>query len=478
MQELETRFRNLVPAVDYWSLRYVRERHEIMTVRQDVPEPFSRNEDAGVMITIATDGGSGYAATCNLTDDGLRAAIEQATAMAELSAGKAVVDYRDVDFPVATGDYVGPNKEPWTEVPTGEKYEILTNACATLKIDPRIVDWHASVWHIDMEMFCIASNGTNYRQTHSFMAPSLQATANEGTLTQVRSLGSLRGMCGQGGREFLARCGFFAEGERIASEAIELLSAANCPTGTRDLVLASDQMMLQIHESIGHPLEIDRILGDERNYAGTSFVTPDMVGSYQYGSELLNVTFDPSIPEQFASYGFDDEGVPAHKEYIIKDGILQRGLGSCISQQRSGLAGVANSRACSWNRPPIDRMANLNVEPGNSSLDDLIGQVELGVYMENNRSWSIDDSRNKFQFGCEYGRMIRDGKLAETVRNPNYRGISATFWRSLKAVGDAGTFGVFGTPFCGKGEPNQVIRVGHASPACLFANVDVFGGDE
>jgi predicted Zn-dependent protease len=237
-------------------------------------------------------------------------------------------------------------------------------------------------------------------------------------------------------------------------------------------------MMLQIHESIGHPLELDRILGDERNYAGTSFVTPDMFGHYRYGSDLLNVSFDPSLDEQYASYAFDDEGLSAAKTLLIERGILQRPLGGALSQQRAGLPGVANTRACSWNRPPIDRMANLNVEPGDVGLDEMIAGIEHGILMQTNLSWSIDDSRNKFQFGCERGQLIENGRLTTVVKNPNYRGVSATFWRSLAAVGDRSTFMVLGTPTCGKGEPNQAIRVGHASPACVFAGVSVFGGEE
>ncbi len=202
-----------------------------------------------------------------------------------------------------------------------------------------------------------------------------------------------------------------------------------------------------------------------------------MFGHFQYGSALLNVTYDPTRPEQFASYRWDDEGQPAEKIYVIRDGVLERPLGGAISQARAGIAGVANARACSWNRAPIDRMANLNIEPGNTSLADMIRSVEYGVLMDTNVSWSIDDSRNKFQFGCESGRLIENGELKGVVKNPNYRGISESFWRSLKAVGDQSTFNVMGTPFCGKGEPSQVIRVGHASPACLFGNVDVFGGE-
>jgi predicted Zn-dependent protease len=235
-----------------------------------------------------------------------------------------------------------------------------------------------------------------------------------------------------------------------------------------DLLLMPDQMMLQIHESIGHPLELDRILGDERNYAGTSFVRPEMIGNYRYGSDLLNVTYDPALPGELASYGFDDEGVPARKRYLIKDGILVSALGG---------EGIANSRASGWNRPPIHRMANLNVEPGTSSVEEMAASIERGVLMRTNVSWSIDDSRNKFQFGCEWGELIEGGRRTRVVKNPNYRGISATFWRSLRGVGGPQTFEVHGTQYCGKGEPNQAIHCGHAAPACVFAGVEVFGGE-
>jgi predicted Zn-dependent protease len=302
-------------------------------------------------------------------------------------------------------------------------------------------------------------------------------TAHADGVTQVRSLSGFRGICQQGGVEILDRFAFVGGGRRIAEEALELLAAPNCPSGAMDVLLAPDQMILQIHESIGHPLELDRILGDERNFAGTSFVTPEMFGTYRYGSDLLNITFDPTRPEELASYAFDDEGTPAQKVHLIRNGILERPLGGAISQQRAGLPGVANARADNWNRPPIDRMANLNLEPGDASFDDLVGGIERGVMMETNCSWSIDDSRNKFQFGCERGRMIEKGKLTHVVKNPNYRGISERFWRNLVRVGSADTLKVLGTPYCGKGEPSQVIRVGHASPACVFSNVDVFGGE-
>src|SRR5690606_11747877 len=277
--------------------------------------------------------------------------------------------------------------------------------------------------------------------------------------------------------ELLDMTDFFAKGKVLAEEARQLLAAPNCPSATMDVLLDPDQMILQIHESIGHPLELDRILGDERNYAGTSFVTQDMFGTYQYGSELLNVTYDPTRDEQCASFAFDDDGTKAERQYIIEKGILKRPLGGSISQARAGMDGVATTRAADWFRPAIDRMSKLNLEPGDKSFDDLVAGIERGVYMKTNGSWSIDDSRNKFQFGCEWGQLIENGKLTTVVKNPNYRGISDSFWRSLKGVGDKSTLEVLGTPYCGKGEPNQAVFVGHASPVCHFANVAVFGGE-
>jgi predicted Zn-dependent protease len=345
-----------------------------------------------------------------------------------------------------------------------------------LKTDDRIVDWRAGLWHTAKEQLYLTGDGGRVYQSFRYILPNVSATANEGSETQSRSLGG-RGYARQGGMEVLDQVGYRDAPPHVAAEALALLAAPNCPTEVMDVVLDPGQMILQIHESIGHPLELDRILGDERNYAGTSFVTLDMIGTYRYGSKLLNITFDPTRPEELATFAYDDDGLKAEKTYLIEKGILKRALGGSISQARAGSPGVANTRASSWNRPPIDRMANLNLETATSTLDEMIASVRRGVYMRANRSWSIDDSRNKFQFGCEWARLIENGRLTTVVRNPNYRGISATFWRGLAMVGDESTYEIMGTPNCGKGEPNQIMRVGHASSACLFSDVDVFGGE-
>ena len=476
LETLEKRLRAAMPAgVDYCSVRYLVERDESVAVRQDKPLPVARSETAGAMITVVAGGALGYAATCDLGAAGLAAAGDRALWWAKQAAGRAVADFSKIAWPCEQADLAGPNHSPWAEVSLEERYGLLSEQCARLKTDDRIVDWEAGLWFASADSLVLTSDGGRIHQMFHYTMPSMNVTANQGAETQTRSLGG-HSYCQQGGMEVLDTFGFTTDAPRIAAEAIELLTADDCPTGPTDLVLAPDQMVLQIHESIGHPLELDRILGDERNYAGTSFVTTDMLGSYRYGSEKLNITYDPTRPEQLASYGYDDDGAPAEKAWIIKDGILLRALGGTVSQGRTGLGGVANARACSWNRPPIDRMANLNLEPGDIPLADMVASIERGVYMETNCSWSIDDSRNKFQFGCELGHLIENGKLTRVVKNCNYRGISATFWRSLKGVGPGEEMMVMGTPNCGKGEPNQVIRVAHASSSAWFEHVDVFGG--
>ncbi len=475
LEQVDKRFRDVIPKADYCTLRYVEERSETVVVRQGVLQPVSRSRDAGAMITVIDGDGMGYAATSDLSAAGLRRIAQQAHRWAQSTAGRTVVQYSRVPRCSAQAEYAGPVVKPWDSSSLGEKVDLLRRENERMQTDDKIVDRITGLAHGDMNTLLLTSEGGRIEQRFSAIVPIMRAVANEGAETQMRSLGA-HALCRQGGLELLDDIAFADAAPRIADEAIELLGAPDCPSETMDLLLAPDQMVLQIHESIGHPLELDRILGDERNYAGTSFVTLGMLGTYRYGSQLLNITFDPTRPEQLASYAYDDDGAPAKKEYIIKEGILQRALGGITSQSRTGLPGVANSRASGWNRPPIDRMANLNLEPGTSSFEEMVAAVDHGITMETNRSWSIDDSRNKFQFGCERARLIEGGELAGVVKNPNYRGISATFWRNLKMVGDASTFLVMGTPNCGKGEPNQLIGVGHASPAALFSDVDVFGG--
>jgi predicted Zn-dependent protease len=477
LDSIRALFKTLAPAVDFSSLRVVDETSENIVVRQDVLQPLSSRIDRGAMVTVFHRGGYGYAATSDLTLPGLREAFSQAKSWALVCSKHSVMDFSKIVMPSYIGKYKSPGSVTSKQPTRREIISLLQSESATCRINSRIVDWESSLWTTTINQFFLTSEGTDIEQQFNYVVPNLYVTANAGSDTQTRSFGG-RCFCQQGDLSILLDSGMIGSGRRLAEEALELLAAPNCPSGRMDLLLMPSQMMLQIHESIGHPLELDRILGDERNFAGTSFVTLDMFGHYQYGSELLNVSFDPTLHEEFSSYRWDDDGSLAEKQFVIRKGVLERPLGGIISQARAGITGVATTRACSWNRPPVDRIANLNIESGTSNLKAMIESVEHGVLMDTNTSWSIDDSRNKFQFGCEYGQLIEHGELKGVIKNPNYRGISANFWRSLKAVGDTSTFEIMGTPFCGKAEPSQVIRVGHASPACLFENIEVFGGQD
>lgn len=472
---LRQRFAGLNSGAEFFSLRYVQESHQHLSVRKNIAEPPSLALDQGAMLTVRVNGVEAYAATADLSQAGLQRALDQAESLARQIARHALLDLREQPVASARADYCSPNLNS-TFPALADCYELLARESASVPSDARLVNWQASLGLSTVEQIYLNSAGAELRQAQRFVFPGMSVTAFDGSDSQSRSLGR-ENFGQQGGVDVIERCGLLGAGAKVADQALQLLLAPNTPSGVRDLLLMPDQMMLQIHESIGHPLEMDRILGDERNYAGTSFIKAADFGHLQYGSALLNVTFDPAIPEELASYAHDDDGTPAHKQFLIRDGVLVRPLGGALSQFRSGLDGVANSRACGWNRAPIDRMANLNIEPGDKTLAQLIGGIEHGILMRTNRSWSIDDARNKFQFGCEWGQLIEHGELKGVVKNPNYRGISAGFWRNLSAVGDASTFQVLGTPNCGKGEPNQVVRVGHASPACVFSQIDVFGGD-
>jgi predicted Zn-dependent protease len=457
-------------AAPFWSVRLHDGRHEVRAMRQDTLEPPVLSIDRGAMVTAVVDGGYGYCATSDVSSAGLQAALERATRWAELTKGRSVVRFAPSQMPAPRGEYESPGAA--AAPAPGDIHDLLAEECRAARLDDRIVERYASLETVEEERFYVTNTGGEVRQRFRFTVPHMRVTANKGADTQSRSLDPAQ----QGGFDHVARSGFVGCGARLADEALQLLAAPNCPSGRMDLLLMPDQMMLQVHESIGHPLELDRILGDERNYAGTSFVTAEMFGTYRYGSELLNVTYDPTRREEIASFAYDDEGSRAEKVWLIRDGILVAPLGGRLSQQRAGMPGTATSRASSWNRPPIDRMANLNVEPGESALGAMVASIRRGVLMRTNVSWSIDDSRNKFQFGCEWGELIEEGRRVGVVKNPNYRGVSASFWRSLRAVGDKSTFEVHGTQYCGKGEPNQAVSCGHAAPACVFAGVEVFGG--
>ena len=458
---------------EWFGIRKVYESNTYRMIRDGNPQANSRGISHGIMVEVLKNGQFAYAASSDMSINSIQKAIDKAIVIAESSSENPLYNFSKDVRPNNTGRYTSDRDK--THLSLKDINDILFKSYESLKVSDKIVSASAMARITETNYQYLSSDGADIEQDFLIIGSSFDAIAQDKGITQRRTDNG-RGRMFQSGYEVFDEFELTNMCQKIGNQAIELLSAEECPTETTNLVLAPDQMLLQIHESIGHPLEVDRILGDERNYAGWSFVREEDFGNLKYGSDIMNITFDPTIKKELASYGFDDSGKKAEKEYIIKDGVLLRGLGGSESEKRSGIKGVANFRACSWNRPPIDRMANLNLEPGDCSFDDIISGVESGVYMESNRSWSIDDYRNKFQFGCEYGKLIENGKLTKTIKNPNYRGVTTPFWNNLAKVGDSSTFEVFGTPNCGKGEPNQSVRVGHASPTCLFNNIEVFGG--
>jgi len=477
LSELTKAISSIDISVDWLGIRVVKETSSTRNVRDGLPQSNGKSSTAGAMLEVLVDGCTGYAASNSLQLQSLQIAAQSAYKQA-LSARKwRIYPFQAArERPKVVGQYTSPYLEPFDALSPRDINDLLVRICHTMNVSDQIVQTLASANTTERETWFVSSNGSEVYQRFMFFDSHYGATAQDGAIVQQRSDNGLHANCYQGGLELFTEANLLQRVQQIGEQAMELLTAAECPTTRTNLVLAPDQMMLQIHESVGHPLEIDRILGDERNYAGGSFVKKSDFGNLIYGSPLMNITFDPTVPGELASYGFDDIGEVANREYLIKEGILQRGLGSLESQARASVPGVACARACSWNRPAIDRMANLNLEPGKAAFDEIITGIEHGIYMESNRSWSIDDQRYKFQFGCEYAKLIENGKLTKTLRNPNYRATTPEFWGSLINVGNSSTWKMYGTPFCGKGEPNQAIWVGHGSPVCVFANMEIFGG--
>ena len=473
MKDLSSVLNAINVSADWIGLREVKETKTFRSIRDVNPQSNARVDSHGVMVEVLKNGQFGYAATNDLTISGINRAAVKAANNADYASNKSLFKFTPEVRPKAVGSYQSPFVKDALSLSPGQINDVLIKSNKFLRSSDKVISASSMTMIVETEFNYVCTNGSESNQNFLILITDQSVNVKDGDVIQRRSMGR---MGHQMGLEVLDEDVVMQNCEKILSEALELLNAEECPNETMDIVIAPSQMVLQIHESIGHPLEVDRILGDERNYAGWSFVRLEDFGKLQYGSDIMNVTFDPTIANEMASYMFDDGGMEAKKEYLIKNGVLMRGLGGMESQARSNTPAVANFRASSWNRAPIDRMANINLEPGDSSLEDMIGSIERGLYVETNKSWSIDDYRNKFQFGMEYGKMIENGKLTKTVKNPNYRGVTTPFWNNLKMVGNKSTFEVFGTPNCGKGEPNQVIRVGHATPACLFENIEVFGG--
>ena len=319
-----------------------------------------------------------------------------------------------------------------------------------------------------------ATDGSLTEQVITHVGGGLEANAIDGDEHQRRSWPDNGGAWASGGYEWIRGLDLEDNAERIASEAVELLTAPALPAGTRTVLLHPSQLYMQVHESCGHPTELDRALGSEASYAGTSFLTPDMLGGFRYGSDLCDIVADATVPGGLGTFGWDDEGVAAQRVPLVKEGMLRRlpelPRDCAPIGRRSGGA----MRADGWNRIPLIRMTNVNLlpKPG-MSFEDIVADTDDGLLFETNRSWSIDDRRLNFQFSTEVCREVKGGKVGRLFRNGTYTGITYELWRSMDAVGDASSWRMWSTPNCGKGEPGQVGHVGHGVSGARFRNVRV-----
>ena len=461
---------------DYVDVRAVVEDTESVTVQDQRVEGVARATTRGVGIRVLVDGAWGFAGTARLDRDSLASAVQRAVAIAKASgsARRRPVVLAPVD--VVADSYITPHGQDPFDVAVEEKLSLLLGATAAAGEVDGLAFARASADAWKTTKWFVSSEGARLHQTLIQVAGGVECIAVDDTQVQSRSFpNSFRGYCGTGGWEDIVALDLATRAPRYAEEAVALLTAPELPEHVGTLVLDGSQVALQVHESVGHPLELDRILGYEAAYAGTSWVAVADAESLRYGSDLVNLTLDSTTPKALGTYGFDDEGVPAARHPLVVNGILQGFLTS--RETAPALSDQARSngtmRADSWGTIPLIRMSNIHLEAGEGSFEQLLDDTGDGVYMATNRSWSIDDKRLNFQFGCEAAWDITDGQLGTMYRNPTYNGKTPDFWGSCDAIAGDEEWKVHGTPNCGKGQPGQVARVAHGAAPSRFRNVQM-----
>jgi TldD protein len=459
---------------DYADARWVSQESESLSVKNQEMEGIDRSHSEGVGIRVLVGGYWGFAATARTDAEDLdraaRTAVEIARAASRLP--REPVRLAEVE-PVTASWETHIQEDPFT-VSLEEKVSLLMEASRRMQEVKGLAFGEAMLDFYRKRSAFVSLEGAAIEQTIIHSGGGIEATAVGDGEVQRRSYpNSFRGHISAAGYEHIRALGLVEEAERTGREAVELLTAPDCPSIETTLVLDSQQMVLQVHESVGHPTELDRVLRMEEAYAGNSFLRPQDLGSLRYASDEVTITADATLAGGLGSFGYDDEGVPAQSVPLIERGTLQSFQSSRETAPVIGQPSNGTMRADGWENLPLIRMTNINLQPGEGTLAEIIGDTKDGIFMSTNTSWSIDDQRVNFQFGCEVARRIKDGKLTETYRNPNYTGITTEFWGSCDAVGGPEDWTVWGTPNCGKGQPGQVARVGHGTSPARFRNVRV-----
>jgi len=457
----------------YADVRMIESRTQTAGVKDGKVDSLGDFESVGFGVRVLVGNAWGFASSADVSRD----EVDRVTALAvDIAKASALVPGKPVDLgpPVrSTGTYVTPIQIDPFSVSIEAKLGMLMDADAIMRRNPGVKVSEGRVTSIRHRKTFANTEGALLQQTIFECGGAIGATAVSEKDIQVRSYPDAFRCQGTGGWEYIANARFADHAERVASEAVALLTADVCPSKVTSLILDSSQLALQIHESCGHPTELDRVYGTEAAFAGRSFLTTDKLGSLRYGSPIVNLTADSVRATGLGTFGWDDEGVPASSSPLVRNGEF---VGYLMSRETATELGVQSNgcmRADGWNRIPLIRMTNVSLEPGTWEPDDIIADTEDGIYMETNRSWSIDDMRLNFQFGTQLGYEIKNGKKTRLLKNCTYAGITPEFWNSCDAIGNPKHWRLWGTPNCGKGEPMQIMGTGHGAAPARFRNVRV-----
>lgn len=454
----------------YADARVMHRRYASMSARNGDIDAVSHEADSGIGVRALVESGWGFFAGADLGDRAVRRAGANA---AEIAAASALVS-RPVpallpSVPIS-GTWASACLIDPFSVALSEQGDLLVRATTTMtEHGADLAEAHCHSW--DTRKWFVSSEGHRIDQHVRETGAGIMATAIGDGETQRRSYPAARGQYGTQGWELVEALDLEAHASRVATEARALLTAPPCPSGETTLILGAEQLALQIHESVGHAIELDRILGWEAAYAGTSWLDLAQLGSLRFGSELMNITIDPTIPGALGSFGYDDEGTPAKQRDAVRNGTWVGVLAGRDSAAVAGLDYAGSVRADGWARLPMVRMTNVGLEAGPHTFDEIIAATDDGIFMETNRSWSIDDRRLNFQFGTEVAYEVKNGQLGRLLRNPTYTGIGPTFWSSMDML--SSEIVAWGTPNCGKGQPGQIGHTGHPSAPARFRNVRV-----
>lgn len=456
----------------YADVRFVSHTEERIETKNGAVEGLTSSDSRGIGIRVIAEGAWGFAATSHVTPEAVRDAAQLATRIARASA---TTTRQPVELSEAepTTDHVPHTaKQNPFDVPLDQRVELLLD-CDRIMAEAADVRLRQGFLIASREeKLFLSSEGSEIYQERIETGAGIEATATDGGETQRRSYHG--GQMGTRGWELVEELNLPGEAACVAKQAEALLTAPHFPEGRFDIILEGSQLALQLHESCGHPIELDRVLGAEASYAGASFLTTDKLDSeFRYGSDIVNITADATLPGALGSFAYDDEGVPGQRTDIVKDGVFCGYLTSRETAPVIGQRSQGAMRADGWARIPLIRMTNINLLPGDWTLDEIIADTEHGFLLCTNTSWSIDDKRLNFQFGTEAAFEIRNGQLGQMYRNPTYSAITPQFWGSCDAIAGKGEgeWIVWGIPNCGKGEPSQTARVGHGVAPARFRGV-------